>query len=61
MNTNIPEKEYKAILEMIGSEDSVVGIDARKTHIVIIHMLQKMQEGIEKLDSRLKELEYKVQ
>lgn len=61
MNTNIPEKEYKAILEMIGSEESVVGIDARKTHIMIIHMLQKMQDSIEKMDSRLKELEHKVQ
>ncbi|MFD2531713.1 hypothetical protein [Gracilimonas halophila] len=61
MNTNIPEKEYKAILEMIGSEESVVGIDARKTHIMIIHMLQKMQDSIEKMDSRLKELEQKVQ
>lgn len=61
MKTNIPEKEYNDIEEMIGSDESIVGIDAKKTHIVIIHMLQKMQESIDNLDKRLEELEQRIQ
>ncbi|MDR9367404.1 MAG: hypothetical protein RI575_18870 [Balneolaceae bacterium] len=61
MNTNIPEKEYNAIQEMIGSDESVVGIDAKKTHIMIIHMLQEMQKRIDKLDNRLEKLEQHIQ
>ncbi|MDR9418620.1 hypothetical protein [Gracilimonas sp.] len=61
MRTNIPEKEHSNIEEMIGSEESVVGIDAKKTHIVIIYMLQEMNKSIEKLDKRLETLEQKVQ
>ena len=61
MKTNIPEKEYNEIEKMIGSDESVVGIDAKKTHIVIIYMLQKMQKSIDKLDKRLEKLEQRIQ
>lgn len=61
MESNIPEKEYRAIENMIGSDESVVGIDAKKTHIVIIHMLQEMQKTIDRLDNRLENLEQRIQ
>lgn len=57
---NIPENEYKEIEELISSDESVVGIDAKKTHIIIIHMLQQIQERIEGLENRLDEIEDKV-
>jgi hypothetical protein len=39
MEHGIPEKEYQEIMDMISSAESVVGIDAKKTHIIIIHKL----------------------
>lgn len=61
MESNIPENEYSAIENMIGSDESVVGIDAKKTHIVIIHMLQELQKTIDRLDERLEDLEQRIQ
>lgn len=57
---NIPEKEYKAIEELISSDESVVGIDAKKTHIIIIHMLKQIQDHLDDLENRLDEIEDKV-
>lgn len=57
---NIPEKEYKEIEKLIGSDESVVGIDAKKTHIIIIHMLQKIQDQLDGLERRLDSVEQKM-
>lgn len=54
---NIPDKKYEEIEEFIGSEESVVGIDAKKTHILIIHMLQQISDQLEHLEQRLDSLE----
>jgi tetrahydromethanopterin S-methyltransferase subunit B len=53
----IPEQNYKEIEDAIGSDKSVVGIDAKKTHIIIIHMLRQIQEKIDSLEKRIDELE----
>lgn len=58
---NISQNQYKDIEKLIASDESVVGIDAKKTHIIIIHMLQEMQKSIEKLDNRLEDLQQKIQ
>lgn len=57
---NIPKKKYKEIEELIGSEESVVGIDAKKTHILIIHMLQQIEDRLEHLEQRLDTVEKKI-
>ena len=49
----IPVDQYKAIEELIQSNDSPVGIDAKKTHVYIIHMLQDIQRRLEVVESRL--------
>ncbi len=54
---NIPEQKYKEIEDAIGSDESVVGIDAKKTHIIIIHMLRQLQEKLDRLEKRIDELE----
>jgi hypothetical protein len=54
---NIPEKNYKEIEKLISSDESVVGIDAKKTHIIIIHMLQELQGKLDELENRLSKLE----
>jgi hypothetical protein len=50
-NTEIPKESYKAIEKMIGSEQSVVGIDAKKTHIIIIHKLMEIEKRLAALEN----------
>lgn len=54
---NIPEQKFKEIEEQITSAESVVGIDAKKTHIIIIHMLNEIQEKLSQLEKRIERLE----
>lgn len=57
---DIPDKNYIEIGELIGSDESVVGIDAKKTHIIIIHMLKEIQDQLDDLEERLESVEQKV-
>ena len=52
MIDQIPEEEYKAIEKMITSAESVVGIDAKKTHIIIIHKLLEIEKRLKALEER---------
>ena len=49
---NVPRDEYETILKTISSDDSPVGIDARKTHVIIIHMLNEIEKRLSALESR---------
>lgn len=53
----ISEKEYDEIEKLIGSNESVVGIDAKKTHIIIIQMLRQLSDKVEKLEKKIEKLE----
>jgi hypothetical protein len=44
---------YSQIGECISSTESVVGIDARHTHIIIIKKLLELETKLEKLEKRL--------
>ncbi len=44
---------YEAIAKEIASEESVVGIDAKKTHIFILHMLMEMSERLDRIEAKL--------
>lgn len=57
---NIPEDKYREIEELISSDESVVGIDAKKTHILILHMLQQIQDRLDSVESRLEVIEDQV-
>ncbi len=46
----ISPEEYEAIARMIGDEASPVGIDAKKTHIIIIHKLLSLERRLERLE-----------
>jgi len=48
--------EYDEIGNYIQSKESVVGIDARHTHIIIIKKLVELEEKLEKLNSQIKKL-----
>ncbi len=45
--------DYEIIGEYISSKESVVGIDARHTHIIIISKLIQLEEKLEKLEKKL--------
>jgi tetrahydromethanopterin S-methyltransferase subunit B len=57
MDLSIPKKELEEIELAIQSEESVVGIDAKKTHVIIIHMLHQIQEKLNNLEGRIENLE----
>ena len=46
----------KEIAAMIHSDSSPVGIDARKTHVIIIRMLMELDERMSRLESGLEQL-----
>lgn len=49
---DVPQKDFDAIAEMIASESSPVGIDAKKTHILILHKLCEIEERLARLEGR---------
>ena len=51
---HIPEDVYRAIAEEIGSDTSPVGIDARKTHIMILHQLARIEERLTRIEEAMK-------
>ena len=54
---NISDSDYKQIEQAISSEESVVGIDAKKTHIIILHLLNKIEARLDNIESRLNDLD----
>ena len=55
----IDKKCYDRIAAEISSDASPVGIDAKKTHIMILQSLERIEGRLEQLDGRLKALESK--
>ncbi len=47
---DIPQDEYARIEKLIESADSPVGIDAKKTHIIIIHKLLELERRLSRLE-----------
>ncbi len=50
MDPEVSASDYAEIEELIASEDSPVGIDAKKTHVIIIHKLLQIEERLERLE-----------
>ena len=49
------EKEmYDAIAQVIQSDDSPVGIDAKKTHIIILQKLLQLEKRLDNMEQQLK-------
>jgi hypothetical protein len=49
----IPPDEWEAIERAIADDTSPVGIDPRKTHVIIIHKLTDLQRRLERLERRV--------
>ena len=52
---DVPPDIFASIEREISSETSPVGIDAKKTHIIILHKLQEIQERLRRIEARLDE------
>ncbi len=50
MVPDVSASDYGEIEELIASEDSPVGIDAKKTHVIIIQKLLQIEKRLEKLE-----------
>ena len=50
MDLNIDNETYEKIAEMIHSDNSPVGIDAKKTHILILHKLIEIEKRLEAIE-----------
>ncbi len=51
MTIEIPPATYAALEELIASAESPVGIDAKKTHIIILHKLVQIEERLGRLEA----------
>ncbi len=50
---DIPQDEYERIASEITSDSSPVGLDAKKTHVMILHKLMEIERRLAKLEQRL--------
>ena len=49
----VPQAIFEAIEREIASAASPVGIDAKKTHIIILHKLHEIEERLGRIEARL--------
>lgn len=47
----IPDDTYERIEQSIASDDSPVGIDAKKTHVMILHKLEQIEGRLQRLEA----------
>ena len=52
---DVPKDDYDALARAIASDQSPVGIDAKQTHGVILHLLLDIQDRLARLEARLDE------
>ncbi len=50
MDPDVSASVYREIEELIASEDSPLGINAKKTHVIIIQKLLQIEERPERLE-----------
>lgn len=49
----IPQGAYEAIETEIASDGSPVGIDAKKTHVMILYQLREIEERLKRIEASL--------
>lgn len=50
---DIPEDRYREIAREISSDESPVGIDAARTHVMILYVLDDIVRRLERLEAAL--------
>ena len=51
MDLPMTSPEYERIEKMIASDQSPVGIDAKKTHVLILHKLMEIERRLDRLEA----------
>lgn len=54
MKFEIDPETYEEIAKVIHSDESPVGIDAKKTHILILNKLEELNNRMERIEQQLK-------
>jgi hypothetical protein len=54
VKTEITEAEYQELERLITSDASPVGIDAKKTHVLILHKLTQIEARLARLEASQK-------
>lgn len=49
----VPEGDYASIAQALTSPDSPVGIDAKHTHVLILHALDRIERRLAEVERRL--------
>ena len=52
---DIPQETYDEIKRLIESDDSPVGIDAQKAHVLILYKLAELEERLDRMEERMSE------
>ena len=55
MKFEIDQKVYDEIARVIQSDDSPVGIDAKKTHVLILNKLHELDDRLRRIEVQLVE------
>ena len=50
---NVPEERYQQIADSIANEQSPVGIDAKKTHVMVLYMLEEIDKRVARIEEYL--------
>lgn len=58
MNLDISDEQFREILDQIKSEDSPVGIDAGKTHVLILQKLLDIEKRLALLEEKFSNKEH---
>ncbi|MDX1638349.1 MAG: hypothetical protein R3281_10295 [Balneolaceae bacterium] len=53
MDLTISDEQYRKIFKLIESSDNPVGIDAGKTHVLILHKLLEIERRLEALEKKI--------
>lgn len=49
----VPKDVYDRLAREIESDESPVGIDAKHTHVIILHMLMEMERRLERIEKAM--------
>jgi hypothetical protein len=52
---DLPQETYDEIKQLIESDDSPVGIDAQKAHVLILHKLAELEKRLDRMEERMSE------
>ncbi len=52
----IDQESFDRIANLVHSDTSPVGIDAKKTHVLILHQLEQMQAQLDRMEKRVDQI-----